>query len=261
MAMTPNAPLRLLIVDDEPLARLRLRHLVEQCAEPAAEVIGEAGHALQALEALRQRPCDALLLDIQLPGSDGLQLAQALRAMPDAPAVIFVTAHASHALKAFELEAVDYLTKPVPRERLQQALRRVAARAARPAAAEALPVPAAEAAGWLHVVERQRTLRIPIAEVTMARAGDKQVTLSTAARDYTLDLSLAELQTRLGAGFLRVHRSALVARRAVRELGRPSLRGDEAADDGWAVRVAPVDVWVPVSRRLLPAVRAALGAN
>ena len=120
--------LRILLVDDESLARLRLRSLLQDGADPATEVIGEAGDADEALALLRTRPCDLLLLDIGLPGADGMQLATALRGMAHPPSVVFVTAHAEHALRAFELDAADYLTKPVSRERLRSALQRVAQR-------------------------------------------------------------------------------------------------------------------------------------
>jgi two-component system response regulator AlgR len=117
--------LKVLIVDDEPLARLRLRTLLGDCTSPAVTIGGEAGNAAQAMEMLRRDSYDAALLDVRMPGADGLTLAQALRAMPQAPAVVFVTAHSDHAVSAFELEAVDYLTKPVRLERLQAALQKV----------------------------------------------------------------------------------------------------------------------------------------
>ena len=253
MTPPPETPLRVLIVDDEPLARLRLRQLLAQCAQPRTEVAGEAGHAREALELLAARPCDALLLDIRMPGTGGLQLAQQLAAMRGAPAVVFVTAHEEHAREAFDLEAVDYLSKPVRLERLQQALRRVSEQRGR-AAAPPGAAPADEAV--LLITERQRTLRIPLREIVLARAGHKLVTLVTSTREHVVDEPLAELEQRLGAGFVRVHRNAVVARSAIRELQlRPAPEGAEPA---WAVRIVPPGLWVPVSRRLLPAVREAL---
>ena len=247
-----NTPLRILLVDDEPLARLRLRSLLGEVADTPLQVVGEAGDAQQALDLLRVQPCDLLLLDIRMPGRDGLQLAEALRRLPQPPSVVFVTAHGSHALHAFELDAVDYLTKPVRRERLQAALQRVlqrrSAAPSAPAALDDTPV--------LVVNDRSRTLRIPLDEVLYLRAEMKHVTLQTATRSHVLDESLTELEQRLGPGFIRIHRNALVARRAVRELQR---RSDGGADEGWAVRVAPGDAWLPVSRRLVGAVREALG--
>jgi two-component system response regulator AlgR len=249
-----STPLRILLVDDEPLARLRLRTLLQEMANLPLQIVGEAGDAQQAMDLLRVQPCDLVLLDIRMPGRDGLQLAEALRRLPPPPSVVFVTAHGSHALHAFELDAVDYLTKPVRRERLQAALQRVqqrrSAAPSAPAALDDTPV--------LVVNDRSRTLRIPLDEVLFLRAEMKHVTLQTATRSHVLDESLTELEQRLGPGFIRIHRNALVARRAVRELQR---RSDGGADEGWAVRVAPGDAWLPVSRRLVGAVREALGGT
>jgi two-component system response regulator AlgR len=224
----------------------------------SAEIAGEAGDAKAALAFLQSGAVDAVLLDIRMPGEGGLQLAARLRQMQVPPAVIFVTAHTEHALKAFELEAIDYLTKPVRRERLQAALQRVEQRmrAARPRAAaeDAAPLPPPEPV--LVVTDRGRTLRIPISEVLYLKAELKYVTLRTADHSHVLDETLSELELRLnelGGDFLRVHRNALVARRAIREL---ELHSDEV--DGWAVRVAPLDEWLAVSRRQVAAVRAAL---
>ncbi|MGL6109539.1 MAG: LytR/AlgR family response regulator transcription factor [Rubrivivax sp.] len=250
--------LRVMLVDDEPLARMRLRALLQDCAEPASEVIGDAGDAASALALLRAHDCDLLLLDIGLPGFDGLQLAAALRSLPRPPAVVFVTAHAEHALRAFELDAADYLTKPVTRERLRSALRRVAQRL-RPIAAPAAP---ADAAPVLVVSDRGRLLRLPLAEVLYLKAELKYVTLRTAEHAYVLDDALAALEQRLGESFVRVHRNALVAKAAMRALERRVMDsgdgGDAAAAETWAVHVAPLNEWLVVSRRQLPAVREAL---
>ena len=124
-------PLRVLVVDDEEPARWRIGQLVAECVAPRAEVVGEVVNAAQARVWLAERQCDVVLLDIALPGSSGLMLAEELRqlmAPGTAPDIVFVTAHGEHALRAFELAATDYLTKPVRRERLQAALQRVADR-------------------------------------------------------------------------------------------------------------------------------------
>ena len=248
--------LRIRIVDDEELARTRLRGLLTQCAEPETRVVGEAANATQALVVLATQPCDLLLLDIHMPGRDGLALADELRRLVPAPAVVFVTAHAGHALRAFDLDAVDYLTKPVKRERLQAALQRVAQR-------RGLMAPGAAEDPCLVVSDRGRVVRVPVDEVLYLKAELKYVTLRTLQHSYVLDESLAELQTRLGDRFLRVHRNALVARTAVRELERRSSGGeadDEAGAESWAVRMAPLDEWLAVSRRQVAAVREALVA-
>jgi two-component system response regulator AlgR len=250
--------LRVMVVDDEPLARIRLRTLLQECRSPAAEVIAEAGDAQQALACLAAQPCDLLLLDVRMPGRDGTALAEEVRRRPNPPAVVFVTAHAEHAVQAFELDAVDYLTKPVRRERLQQALQRAAQRLAVPAPASA----AADGDDVLVVSDRGRLLRLPVAEVLYLKAELKYVTLRTAERSYLLDDSLTDLEQRLGSRLLRVHRNALVARRAVRALERRAVAGaddGEAGEVGWAVQVAPLDEWLAVSRRQLAAVREALG--
>ena len=247
-------PLKVLLVDDEPLARLRLAGLLRDIDEPASTLVGEAGDAGEALALLASRECDLVLLDIGLPGRDGLKLSAALRELARPPAVVFVTAHAEHALQAFELDAVDYLTKPVTRERLRSALRRVAQRL-RPA-----QVATAPDAPVLVVNDRGRLLRVPLAEVLYLKAELKYVTLRTAAHAYVLDDALADLEQRLGDNFLRVHRNALVARSAVRALERRVVEGGDggAQAEAWAVRVAPVDEWLAVSRRQLAAVREAL---
>ncbi len=249
-----------LIVDDESLARARLRSLLETGAEVPVQVLGEAENAEQALVAVREHGAalDVVLLDIRMPGRDGLQLAAALRLLERPPAVVFVTAHGHHALRAFDLDAVDYLTKPVQRARLQAALHRVRERrypAAVPSAAAPLETP------LLVVAERGRVLRLPVTEVLVLKAEMKYVTLRTATRSYVLDDSLSDLESRLGEGFLRIHRNALVARSAVRELQHRSEPATEGGEPGWAVRVAPIDEWLPVSRRQVAAVKEALGQN
>lgn len=256
-------PLRVFLTDDEALSRLRLRSLLDECDDPAVTVVGEAENADEALRRLPGLDADLVLLDIGLPGPDGLALARRLAALPDAPAVVFVTAHAGHALTAFELDAVDYLTKPVSAARLQAALRRVAQRRALRAEE---PEPVADGP-VLVVSDRGRVLRLPVAHVLYLKAELKYVTLRTAERSYVLDDALADLEQRLGDAFLRVHRNALVAKAAVRELARRSeADGDadgaaEGGAEGWAVRVAPADEWLAVSRRQLAAVRQALEAG
>jgi two-component system response regulator AlgR len=254
-----GAGLRVLVVDDEELARLRLRGLVDECPLPKASVVGEAANVSQALVWLATQQCDVLLLDVQMPGRDGTQLAAELRGQERSPAIVFVTAHAEHAVKAFDLDAVDYVTKPVRRERLQAALQRAAQRLA---IAPPEPAPAAEEEPVLIVSDRGRVIRVPMTDVLYLKAELKYVTLRTAARTYVLDDSLAELEDRLGARFLRVHRNALVARKAVRALERRVVIGDgeEESGEAWAVCVAPVEEWLGVSRRQVAAVREALVA-
>ena len=241
--------LQVLVVDDEPLARARMRTLLADCRSPTVAVGAEAGNAIEAMEALRRGSFDAVLLDVHMPGADGLALAQALRGMPREPAVVFVTAHAEHAVAAFELEAVDYLTKPVRLERLQAALQKVErVLSARHGNATAQPE-------TLVIQDRGRTERVPLSEVLYFKAELKYITVRTAARSYILDASLSDLEDKHGAQFLRIHRNALVARRAVRALEK---HDDPEEGEGWAVRLNGIEELLAVSRRQLTAVREAL---
>lgn len=270
MTMAAPCTLQLLIVDDEPLARLRLAQLVADIAqapegeeggegagqlvgEPLAQVAGEAADVASALRWLQQHHADAVLLDVQMPGALGTQLAQALRALVQPPELVFVTAHPQHAVQAFELEAADFLTKPVRRERLAQALLRVRRRidaAHRPLVPGAAPAEAA-----LVVSERGRVVRVPLQEVLYLKAELKYVTLHTQAHTYVLDDSLADLQLRLGAAVVRVHRNTLVALQAVRALHR------DPSTERWEVVLGMAALRLPVSRRLLASVKQALAGQ
>jgi len=245
--------LQVLVVDDELLARSRLRTLLADCASPPVTIAGEAGNASQAMELLRRVAFDAVLLDIHMPGADGVALAQALRALPNPPAIVFVTAHAEHAVAAFELEAVDYLTKPVRLERLQSALQKVER-----VRSVARMAPQSETAPEILLIQdRGRTERVPLPEVLYFKAELKYITVRTASRSYILDASLTELEERHPGQFLRVHRNALVARRAVRALEK---HYDPEEGEGWALRLNGIDELLAVSRRQLSAVREALEA-
>ena len=184
-----------------------------------------------------------------MPGQDGLALAHALQALPQPPAVVFVTAHADHAVSAFELDAVDYLTKPVRRERLQQALAKVQ-RTSRPAGPSVVPsLPEGET---LLIQDRGRTERLPLTEVLYFKAEQKYVTVRTTTRSYIMDGSLSELEAKFAPRFLRIHRNALVARRAVRALEK---HYDPEEGEGWAVRLQGSTELLAVSRRQVAAVR------
>jgi two-component system response regulator AlgR len=245
--------LKALIVDDESLARNRMRTLLGDCKAPAVHVEGEAANATQAIELLRRQAYDLALLDIHMPGADGLTLAQTLRTLSHPPLVVFVTAHAEHAVQAFELEAVDYLTKPVRIERLQQALQK-AERLLRSRG----ETPQESAEDILLIQERGRTERVPLAEVLYFKAELKYITVRTAAKTYILDGALSELEEKYTPRFLRVHRNALVARRAVRALEKYD---DPEEGEGWAVRLSGTEELLSVSRRQLAAVRDAIASN
>jgi two-component system, LytTR family, response regulator AlgR len=247
----PTASLRALVVDDEALARGRLRTLLGDCRAPYVTVVADAATAAQALEQLRQQAVDVVFLDIHMPGADGMSLAQTLQDLPSPPAVVFVTAHSEHALQAFDLQAVDYLTKPVRLERLQLALQKV----------ERLAQNAPGLTGVfasdevLVIQERHRTERVPLNQVLYFKAELKYITVRTAARSYILDGSLNELEQRYGEHFVRVHRNAIVARWAIRALEK---HFDVEEGDGWAVRLQGLDELLSVSRRQLAAVRVLL---
>lgn len=270
--MSAAAPLRVLLVDDEALARLRLRTLLGDCTAPPAVVAGEAADAQQALTALRHTQFDLLLLDVHMPGMDGVALARTLRELGgpdpmDQPAVVFVTAHSEHAVHAFDLEAADYLTKPVRLERLQQALGKVQQRRQLLSDARDLllkqeqlrqakpgPVP-----DWtekvLIIQDRGRTERVPLSDVLYLKAELKYVTVRTARRSYVLDGSLSELEVLHADRFMRIHRNALIARRAVRALVR---HHDPEEGEGWAVQLNGLEEVLMVSRRQVTAVRDAI---
>jgi two-component system response regulator AlgR len=238
------------VVDDEALARSRLRTLLGDCVAPTAQVAAEAADAMQAMTALQRGFFDVVLLDIGMPGMDGLALAQRIAGLPRPPAVVFVTAHAAHAVQAFELEVLDYLTKPVRLERLQQMLQKVeriyqSTRVSGPDLIDEV----------LIIQDRGLTERVPLAEVLYFKAELKYITVRTVSRRYILDGSLNELEARHAVQFMRVHRNALIARRAVRALEK---HFDPEEGDGWAVRLQGIDELLTVSRRQLGAVRETL---
>lgn len=239
--------LRVLLVDDEALARSRLRTLLGDCTSPAVRLDGEAATATQAMELLKRLEFDVALLDINLPGADGMTLARMLREFPDPPSVVFITAHAEHAVQAFELEAVDYLTKPVRFERLVAALQKVErSRAGRkPGLVEEVVI----------IQDRGRTERVLLRDVLYFKAELKYITVRTAARSYILDGSVNELEEKYKAQFMRIHRNAIIARRAVRALVK---HYDPDEGEGWAVRLADVQELLFVSRRQVGAVREAI---
>jgi len=245
--------LRVLIVDDEALARSRLKSLLADCTAPGALVVGEAANVAQALQCVAQQAVDVVLADIHMPGDDGLALAQRLRALPQPPAVVFVTAYTEHALDAFELEALDYLTKPVRLERLQASLQKVERYTQINKGLE--PDFTNE---FLVIQERGRTERLPLSEVLYLKAELKYITVRTAGRSYILEGSLNDLEGRHSSRFLRIHRNALVARQAVRSLERCN---DPVEGDGWALRLDRVSEPLFVSRRQLAAVRALVEAR
>ena len=245
--------LRVLLVDDEELARSRLRTLLADCASPGAVVAAEAATSEQAFNALQGGTFDVVLLDVRMPGLDGVSLARQISSLAASPAVVFVTAHAEHAVQAFEVAAIDYLTKPVRLERLQQALQKVEQ------SIQSNRVRIADLNDDVLIIQdRGQTVRLPLSEVLYLKAELKYITVRTATRSYILDGSLNELEEKLAAGFMRIHRNALIARRAVRALEK---HYDADEGEGWAVRLNGITELLAVSRRQLSAVRDAVSQS
>lgn len=244
--------MRLAIVDDEPLARERLRRLVSDF--PGWEVVAEAGDGENALARIRETQPDTVLLDVRMPGTDGLEVARRLADEPVPPAVIFVTAYDEHALSAFEAAAAGYLLKPVARRALGDAL----ARARRPSRAQiqALTERVGEGAAerYIHAHTREGEVRVPVDEVIYFQAEDKYTTVHHLYGSVLIESSLRTLENELGDDFLRVHRKALVARRFIRGLARTGAGGA-------SLTLRHSDARVPVSRRRLGEVRRLLAGE
>jgi len=243
--------LRVFIADDEAPARERLKELLADiAAELPTEVVGEAANGLDAVAQLPASRAQLLLLDIEMPGMRGLEVARHLAGLELAPAVVFVTAHDRHAVEAFELNALDYLLKPVRAERLAAALKR--ASAGGPPAREQLARAAAQAREYLSVTERNRIHLVPVRDVVYLRAELKYVTLRTRAGEHLIEESLVALEREFAERFVRVHRNCLVARAAVRGFERAAEGGDEPH---WNVVLEGVPERLPVSRRQWAEVR------
>ena len=244
--------LRIYIADDEAPARERLKELLADiAAELPTRVVGEAANGLEAIEQLPASGAQLLLLDIQMPGMGGLEVARHLAGLPTGPAVVFVTAHDRHAVEAFELNALDYLVKPVRAARLAAALKKACA--AGPPAPQQLAQAATQAREYLSVAERNRILLVPVRDIVYLRAELKYVTLRTRAGEHLIEEPLVTLEREFAARFVRVHRSCLVARSAVRGFERAAGADEE---QHWNVVLEGVPERLPVSRRQWSEVRA-----
>jgi two-component system response regulator AlgR len=240
--------LRVLIVDDEPLARARLRKQV--AAIEGYEVVGEAESGLQALEMVSKSGADILLLDIRMPGMDGLEVGRHVSMSEHPPAVIFTTAYSEHALEAFQAHAVDYLLKPVREEKLRIALGAAhkLSRAQIQQVDEEL-----QGDGRSHICARVRgdLQLIDVADIYYFKADSKYVEVRHRQGHVLIEESLVSLEQEFDAGFFRVHRNALVAKAYI-----DGLRKDDAGHS--YVSLSGIDDSIEVSRRHLPAVRALL---
>lgn len=204
----------ILIIDDEQPARDRLRRLVE--AMPLYTVVGEAANGAQALERIRELSPDVLLLDISMPGMDGMSLARVLQDGGASPAIVFCTAYQDQALRAFEVEAVDYVVKPVRAERLEKALDKARRFLGRDADQEP------EREYFLRSTVGGKVVLTPIHRVICLLAEDKYTTVIHEKGSTVIDESLTELEERFPSLFFRVHRNALVSRKHLRGLERTS---------------------------------------
>jgi two-component system response regulator AlgR len=238
-------PLRVVIVDDEAPARSRLRDLLTDCeASLPLEIVGEAASGPQALGLLSKHHTDVVLLDIRMPGMDGIETAQHLRKLDEPPAIIFTTAYDAYALKAFEVHAIDYLLKPIRATRLLEALTMVRSAVAPKAAALAEMRRAPRTS--LSASERGKVNLIPVADIIYLRAELKYVTVRTRAREFLVEESLTRLEEEFGERFVRAHRSCLVARAAIRGFERGA---GEGGDGQWEVLLNGCDERIAVSRR------------
>jgi two-component system, LytTR family, response regulator AlgR len=239
----PSLPLRILIVDDEAPARRRLRDVLADCSDAlAVDIVGEADTGLAALTMVQQQTVDAVLLDIRMPGMDGLECAAHLNRLTTPPAIIFSTAYDAYACQAFDLNAVDYLLKPVRADRLVRALTR--AHRLNATTLDHLREAHPKARTHLSVNEKGRIVLIPVADILYLKAELKYVTVRTAAREFLIEESLTRLEIEFGDAFLRIHRNCLVASARIREIGK--LPGDE---DGHFLRLGGLDERLMVSRR------------
>jgi two-component system response regulator AlgR len=240
--------IKVFIADDEEPARERLKELLGDIAEELpTSVVGEARNGLETLERLPSSGAELLLLDIQMPGMGGLEVARHLASLPEPPTVVFVTAHDRHAVEAFELNALDYLLKPVRAERLAAALKKASV-----PNREQLARAAQSAREYISVSERNRILLVPVREIIFLRAEQKYVTLRTRSREHLIEEPLVSLEREFAASFVRIHRNCLVARAAIRGFERGADGDDEPH---WVVVLDGLEEKLPVSRRQWPALR------
>ncbi len=197
--------MKILIVDDEPFARARLEALVDELG--MGEVVAEVGSGREALEAVRVYQPEIVLLDIRLPGMDGIQVARQLASLPPpVPAVIFTTAYSEHAVEAFEHQAVDYLMKPIHKDRLEQALQRACAFLEK----KSNP-PTPHARTHICYFQRGEKCLVPVNQIYYFLAHQKYVILHGATGKILISETLKDLEHEFAGQFLRVHRSTLVA--------------------------------------------------
>jgi two-component system, LytTR family, response regulator AlgR len=246
---------QLLIVDDEPLARQRLRDLVGDIS--GYTVVGEAANGVEAMAVLQNQQVDIALVDIRMPVMDGIELAQHIRQLPRPPNLIFTTAYDHYALQAFDLNAIDYLLKPIRAERLSAALTK--ARPLNLKQSQGLQS-LQETRQHLSIHERGRVLLIAVDEVLYFRAELKYVTVRTQSKSYLLEMSLNQLEQNYADRFVRVHRNALVAKHAIAGYGKQRIQQnaetEEPGELSWVVLIKGIPETLVVSRRHQHMIRA-----
>ena len=250
MTLADSRVPRVLIADDEAPARSRLRDLLDDCrADYPLAVVDEARNGREVLEIVSREKVDIVLLDIRMPEMDGMEAARHLAGMEQPPGIIFATACDAYALKAFEVNALDYLLKPIRAGRLRAALRKAGASAP---SREALAAAASQPRKHLSVHERGKIHLVAVAEVLYLRAELKYVTIRTAAREFLVEESLTRLEEEFGEAFLRVHRNCLVARTAIEGFERNA----QESESGWAAVIRGTGERISVSRRQQHVVKA-----
>ncbi len=231
---------KLLICDDELPARERLRALLDELGL-ASGIVGEAANADEAVACCRALTPDIVLLDIRMPGRSGIEAAAELARLPAPPAVIFTTAYEEHALDAFDVAAVDYVVKPVRRERLEQAITRALSPQRTPRK------PDRERAG-IAVTQRGALLHIPLDRIFLLRAEQKYVTILHEDGEALTEESLNSIEASFGERVLRIHRNAVIPRARLVALERDVLGRS-------SVRIRGIDEPVEASRRHVAAIR------
>jgi two-component system response regulator AlgR len=239
--------MKILVVDDEKLARDRLVRIVERLG--GYEVVGEAAHGLEAVQKTQALAPDLVLMDIRMPGMDGLEAARHIAQMEAPPAVIFCTAFEEHAIEAFDVQAVGYLLKPVRAADLEDALAR-AVRANRAQLAALAEEDITGASGRTHISARTRRgiELVPVDEIRYFQADQKYVTVRWPGGELLIDDTLRQLETEFGERFIRIHRNALVAVKYLEGLERD-------AQGHYQVKMRGLDDRLDVSRRHVAGLR------
>ena len=238
-----TTPARILIVDDEAPARKRLTNLLDDCREAFPLVIvDEAANGREAIEAVNKGGIEIVLCDIRMPEMDGIEFARHLATFDTPPKLIFTTAFDQYAVKAFELNAVDYLLKPIKQERLLVALQK--ARPVLTAAAIAIAEATQSKRKHLSIHERGRVVLVPLAEILYLKAELKYLTVRTTAREYLLEESLTRLEEEFAGHFTRIHRNAIVATKAIGGFERVPVN-DATDAPGTDVSGLDIDTNVP----------------